>query len=122
MTGIVPSAAPNQIPAPASQQVSVDPSGTTDVGTLLRQDGYTTDKAQSTKDSEVCPDCGSTNYMATKGHPNAMKKCFDCGYNPRFTQSMAGMSGTGQNIPVKTARSQQMNTNTFDPGHIIAKI
>lgn len=113
---------PQAVPLPTPQQASVAPDGQSDFGTLLRQDGYTTDKAQSTREQEFCPDCGSTNYMSAKGHPNAMKTCFECGFNPRFTQSMAGMSGTGQNIPVKTARVQQMNTSTFNPQAVIAHI
>jgi hypothetical protein len=51
-----------------------------------------------------------------------MKHCFDCGANPRFSQSMAGVSGTGQNIPVKTARSQQMNNSTYDPSVIVGHV
>jgi hypothetical protein len=104
------------------QQVSVDPDGTTDIGTLLRQDGYTTTKAQSARDSESCPDCGGPNYLAEKGIPNSMKHCFDCGFNPRFSQSMAGMSSTGQNIPVKTARMQNITTGMPKMGTVVGHI
>lgn len=104
------------------QQASVDPSGESDFGTLLRQDGYTTEKAQSARDSESCPECGGPNYLAEKGKPNSMKHCFDCGANPRFTQSMAGMSSTGQSIPVKTARMQNVTTGLPPRGTVVGHI
>lgn len=122
VTGVVPSADPSQLPQPTAQPVSVAPDGEAHFGDLLQQSGYTTEKAQSAKSSEPCPSCGSNKYMGIAGQPNKMPRCFECGYNPRFTQSMAGLSGTGQNIPVKTARVQQMNTSTYNPQHIVGKV
>lgn len=76
-------------------------------GDLLRQDEYTTTKAQSAKDDERCPDCGGPNYVRSSQSPNSMKSCFDCGYNPRFLHSTHGATGIGQNdLPTFTARSQ----------------
>jgi membrane protease subunit (stomatin/prohibitin family) len=104
------------------QQASVAPTEEAHFGDLLRQGEYTSNKAQSARDTESCPECGGPNYLAEKGKPNSMKHCFDCGANPRFSQSMAGVSGTGQNIPVKTARSQQMNNSTYDPSVIVGHV
>lgn len=90
---------------------------------LLRQDGYTTQRAQSAKDTEVCPDCGSVNYIAPAGHPNAMKQCFNCGFNPRFAHSTAGATGIGQNnLPTRTARAQTLSQSNWNPQTAIAHI
>lgn len=91
---------------PQAQQVSVTEDGKSHFGDLLRQEEYTTEKAQSAKDTETCPSCGSPNYVADKSNSRSMKHCFDCGSNPRFEQTMSGISGIGSNIPVKTARVQ----------------
>lgn len=100
---------PPQTPGTVVQhppQGIVTEDGKAHFGDLLRQDGYTTTKAQSARDQERCPACDSPNYVADKSNSRSMKHCFDCGSNPRFEQTMAGISGTGQNIPVKTARVQ----------------
>lgn len=106
------------------QQGSVTPAGEAHFGDLLSQDGYHTEKAQSAKDSELCPECDSPNYLAPKGHPNAMKQCFNCGYNPRFAHSTAGASGIGQsNVAApKPARVQRLNQSNFNPGTIVGRV
>lgn len=91
---------------PTPQQGSVDPQAESDFGSLLRQDGYTTTKAQSAKDTERCPSCGSNNYVRASGHPNSMKQCFECGHNPRFEQMAAGTTGIPTKGPVRAARVQ----------------
>lgn len=122
-----PPAAPQQPYQQAPQQPqqqSVPADGKVPFGDLLQQDGYTTEKAQSARDSEPCPDCGSPNYIAPKGHPNAMKQCFECGYNPRFAHSTAGASGIGQNnvAPPKAARVQTGGESNFNPGTIVGRV
>jgi hypothetical protein len=121
----MPQADPRQIPAPqAVQQHSVDPNGEATFSDLIHQDGYTTTKAQSARDTELCPECDSPNYMRPKGVPNALKQCFNCGFNNRFAHSTAGASGIGQKnvAPPKPARVQRMNTSTFDPTHIVGRV
>lgn len=132
----MPGSAPQRISAPNThqpghpsvthqqppQQGSVAPEEEQHFGDLLTQAEYTTEKAQSAKDTELCPDCGSQNYVAPAGHPNAMKQCFNCGWNPRFQHSTHGASGIGQNLPTKTARSQTMSENSFNPGMIVGRV
>ena len=86
---------------------------------LIHQENYTTTKAQSARDGERCPNCDGPNYLHIGGLKTRAKRCFDCGYNPMFEQSMAGVSGTGQNIPVKTARVQTLSQNNFNPRQVI---
>ena len=113
----------DQNPAPAQDQGSVTPGGEAHFGELIRQDHYTTEKAQSARDSEPCPDCGSPNYIRPHTSKNAMKQCFNCGYNERFAHSTAGASGIGQkNLPTRTARAQTMSESTFNPQHIIGRV
>ena len=120
VTGIVPSADPQQLPQPSS----VDPNGESSFSDLIHQDGYTTTKAQSARDTELCPESDSPNYMRPKGVPNALKQCFNCGFNARFAHSTAGASGIGQKnvAPPKPARVQQMNVSTFDPTRIVGRV
>lgn len=110
-----------QTVVPTPQQASVAPDGKAHFGDLLQQDGYTTEKAQSAKDSTTCPDCGSPNYMGVKGSPNAMKQCFECGFNPRFAHSTAGASGIGQqNVAApRPARVQNVATGAPPMGTVI---
>lgn len=124
----MPTQAPSSAPvAPLqAQETPSSPATEQHLGELLSQDHYTTTKAMSAKDGETCPDCDSVNYMRSAQAPNSMKQCFNCGYNPRFLHTTHGASGIGQNnLPVKTARSQTMNTNNFNPGqpgHVIGRV
>lgn len=121
-----------QQPAPQPQQQalqqvqpgSVTPEGQSHIGDLLRQDGYHSEKAQSSKDTEPCPDCGSPNYMRSKESPNSMKQCFECGFNPRFAHSTAGASGIGQqNVAApRPARVQNVATGAPPMGTVIGHI
>lgn len=86
---------PGQPPA-QPQQASVDPNQQYHIGDLLRQDGYTTTKAVSARSDERCPSCGSGNYLNIAGSETRPKRCFDCGHNPMFSHSTAGVTGTGQ--------------------------
>lgn len=109
---------------PTPQQPNPQPQqGEQHFGDLIRQDEYTTDKAQSIKDNERCPDCQSPNYVRSSQNPNSMKSCFDCGYNPRFQHSTHGATGIGQqNLPTRSARSQTMSSTPADFGAVIAHI
>lgn len=122
-----PGVAPQTQPAPQVPQQPYVPSpagllpdGQVDIGTLLHQPGeYHTEKAQSAKIKDRCPSCDSANYMGIK---RAAKRCFDCGYNDLFEQTMAGVSGIGQaGLPTYIARVQAPGTPA-NFGEVIAHI
>lgn len=95
---------------PPSQQASVDPNQQYHIGDLLRQDGYTTTRAVSARSDERCPSCGSGNYLNIAGSETRPKRCFDCGHNPMFSHSTAGVTGTGQqNVAAPRAARVQVN-------------
>lgn len=110
----------NQPGQPVQYGGTTTPEGESHIGELLGQQDYQTTKAKSSLADNLgsCPDCGGPNYMREMGKPNTMPHCYDCGFNPRFTQSMAGVSA-GQNVPVKTARQQHATSNDFSPRTII---
>jgi hypothetical protein len=71
-----------------------------------------------------CPDCGGSNYFRPVGMHNAMAQCYECGYNPRFTQSTAGLpsgsAGDGPATPAKqTASGGAGGQSNYNPGAII---
>ena len=108
-----------QQPQPQVQQA---PDGKVPIEVLLQQEEYTTTKAQSAKDGEPCPDCGSVRYMRSSQQPNSLKQCFDCGFNPRFLHSTHGASGIGQkDLPVHTARGQ-IDSPGWNPQTIIGRV
>lgn len=127
----LPKQAP-QVPQQVVQQPQVpqqgvpDENGQVPIGYLLHQEGYqyTSDKAQSARDTERCPECDSGNYLKPKGVPNAMKQCFECGYNPRFAHSTAGASGIGQkNVEApRPARVQTLSEGNFNPKVIVGRV
>lgn len=106
------------------QQATVAPQQEVSIGALLSQDGYTTEKAKSAQDNEPCPDCGSPNFIRPHTSKNAMKQCFNCGYNERFAHSTAGASGIGQKnvAPPKAARVQALTQNNYNPQSIIGRV
>lgn len=106
---------PATAPTQPVQQGSVAPQDGASFSEMLAQDGYTTDKAQSAKDTEQCPNCGSNNYMRASGQPNSMKQCFECGSNPRFEQMASGITGVQTSGPVRSARVQNVGDPSFKP-------
>lgn len=92
------------------------------IAVLLSQPDYTTTKAQSAKDTELCPECASPNFMRAPGHPNSLKQCYDCGYNERFLHSTHGVSLKGIDLPQRTARAQIRSENNFNPQGIVAYV
>ena len=102
---------------------SVTPAEDLTLSEALTQDGYTSTKAQSSKDTELCPNCGSTNYMRASGSPNSMKQCFECGQNPRFEQMAGGTTGIPTKGPVRAARVQNPGDPSFKPmGSVVGHI
>lgn len=92
------------------------------IGELLGIPEYTTTKAQSLRQSEVCPECLSENYLSAKpGHYAPI--CDNCGYNPRFQQSMAGVSAPSGTPVVTSARRQvQVPVGAAPMNSIIAHV
>jgi hypothetical protein len=83
-------------------------------------------KAQSARLTDVCPACGSGNVF--RPSQNAMLQCYECGENPRFTQTGGGgglPSETGS--PATPARQISggggaKGVSNFNPGNIIAHV
>ncbi len=95
--------APQQAP---NVQVSYDPN----------QDQLVS-KAQSSRDSERCPNCVSGNYMAPQG--TQRKRCYDCGYP--IVQGGSGVGGTGQGGSPIPAR-QPSQGGGFNPNVIVDRL
>lgn len=54
--------------------------------------------------------------------PNAMRQCYECGYNPRFAHSTAGAGmPTDAAAPARPAR-QVSTSNNYNPGVIVGKV
>lgn len=117
-----PAPQPQQQPFQQAQPSSVTPAEGTSLSEALTQTEYTSTKAQSAKDTEACPNCGSQNYMRASGSPNSMKQCFDCGQNPRFEQMAAGTTGIPTKGPVRAARVQNVATGFPKMGTVIDHI
>lgn len=76
-------------------------------------------KAQSAKQNEACPDCGSANYF---GFQNSKPRCYECGYPMEQSGSKYG-SLTGARV-VGNAGGARGNdpTNNYNPQQIIGRI
>ena len=76
-------------------------------------------QAQSAKQIQTCPDCGSTNYMSVA---NAAPRCYDCGYPLSQSGSKFG-SLTGAKIEGNVRQSLGNDTqNNYNPQNIIGRI
>jgi ribosomal protein S27AE len=86
-----------------SPQVQYDP----------RQDRVTVSKAQSTRHSGYCPECGSGNYMNPPG--SQRMRCYDCGYPITQSGSGGGMpsESSGPSRPAKQVAKSGFFPNTF---------
>jgi predicted nucleic-acid-binding Zn-ribbon protein len=75
------------------------------------------------KQDTNCPDCGGTNYFRPVGQPNHMAQCYECGYNPRFTQTTAGLPSGDKSTPSTPARQIASGglggRSNYNPGAII---
>jgi hypothetical protein len=78
-----------------------------------------TERAQSAKQTDSCPDCGSGNYMSVA---SAAPRCFDCGYP--LEQSGSGLGNLAGAHIEGEARSSLVNdsTNNWNPQGIIGRI
>lgn len=93
---------------PANTQVAYD----------LQRDQLVT-RAQSARDSELCPGCRSGNYMAPMG--TQRKRCYDCGYP--IVQSGTGAGGTGSSSSGPTRPAKQVGQDGgFNPQTIVGRL
>lgn len=110
----VPTSRPDPTPPmPASQQpMAVMP-------TFQQQTTPSPERAQSSKQTATCPDCGSSNYMAVQ---NAAPRCYDCGYPIQQSGSRFG-SLTGAHVEgsAKQAAGNDTQSN-WNPQGIIGRI
>jgi ribosomal protein L37AE/L43A len=111
-----------QTPAPPArrQDIPVAPSQTP--LTRFEQPVPTRDpaeRAQSSRQTESCPECYSSNYMAVS---NAAPRCYDCGYPLQQSGSKYGtLQGAHIEGSAKQARGNDM-VNNYNPQEIIGRI
>ena len=80
---------------------------------------HSTTKAQSAKQIQTCPECGSNNYMSVA---NAASRCYDCGYPLSQSGSKFG-SLTGAKVEGNVKQSLGNDTqNNYNPQNIIGRI
>jgi hypothetical protein len=77
------------------------------------------ERAQSAKQTQTCPDCGSANYMAVQ---NAAARCYDCGYPIQQSGSRYGtLAGAHIEGGVSQAAGNNSQSN-YNPQQIIGRI
>lgn len=103
---------------PVVQDVQTVPGGDVRNMMALVVDPRST-KAQSARFTDTCPSCGSGNYRGGMGS-NEMTRCYDCGYNPRFTQQGSGIPSDAS--AAATPSKQVSTANNFNPHQIIGHI
>ncbi|CAB4128465.1 hypothetical protein UFOVP223_128 [uncultured Caudovirales phage] len=85
----------------------------------FQQSANPSEKAQSAKQTALCPDCGSTNYMAIQ---NAAPRCYDCGYPIQQSGSrFGGLAGAHVEGAAKQASGND-TSNNWNPQGIIGRI
>ena len=76
-------------------------------------------KAQSARQTELCPNCNGTNYMSVQG---TKPRCYDCGYPIEQSGSKYG-SLTGAKVEGATkAATGNDATNNWNPQQIVGRI
>ena len=79
-----------------------------------------TTKAQSVKQTQTCPDCGSSNYMSPA--QNVGLRCYDCGYPIQQSGSKFGaLTGAKVEGPVKSSIGNDGKSN-WNPQGIIGRV
>lgn len=91
----VPAPAPTPVPAPTPH----------------------TRRPQSALQTEHCPSCGSSNYMAAQG--SKLHRCLECGYP--VVQSGSGV-GSGGRTDGTVRAAKQPETGTYSPTTIVGRI
>lgn len=111
----LPPAQPAPQPVPAEPAAPAAPEVPRDV--IARH----LSKAQSSRETETCPGCGSGNYMAPP-NMNVRKQCFDCGYP--VIQSGSGPGALPSHLvgPVTPAKQIHDGRSYYDPKRIIFRL
>lgn len=127
-----PSGLPQQQQAPQPQQPPQYPQQAAPVENPVDESGWGTvagsmAKAKSAKLTATCPECDSTNFFRPAGQPNAMEQCYDCGYNPRFSQMSAqGGLPSDASAPAQPARQIASGglggASNFNARNIVARV
>jgi len=77
------------------------------------------ERAQSARQTQTCPECGSANYMAVQ---NAAPRCYDCGYPIQQSGSRYGtLTGAHVEGAPKQASGNDIQSN-WNPQQIIGRI
>lgn len=110
----VPQPRPAAMPMPPSQQPST-PAYTPQVP----QASQTPRGLTSSSQTEMCPDCRSTNYMSVQG---AKPRCMDCGYPVEQSGGRFGaLAGAKVEGSAKAALGND-TTNNYNPQNIIGRV
>jgi hypothetical protein len=77
------------------------------------------EKAQSARQTQICPECSSANYMAIQ---NAAPRCYDCGYPIQQSGSRYGsLTGAHVDGATRQAAGNDVQSN-WNPQGIIGRI
>ncbi|MCZ0981892.1 hypothetical protein O1L60_31270 [Streptomyces diastatochromogenes] len=58
-------------------------------------------QAAHARNSEMCPECGGSNYFAVPTEPRAGKRCYECGYPKLHSTSGLNIKSEGQATPAR---------------------
>lgn len=75
-------------------------------------------KAQSAKQTQTCPDCGSDKYF---GVNDSRPRCYECGYPMEQSGSKYG-SLTGARVEGEVKAAQGNQGGSYNPQQIIGRI
>lgn len=107
-----PAARPADMPMPPSQQPMTP--------YVPPQQQAPLSKAQSAKQTQTCPDCGSNNYMSPA--QNVGLRCYDCGYPIQQSGSKFGaLTGAKVEGNTKSSIGNDIQSN-WNPQGIIGRI
>jgi hypothetical protein len=85
----------------------------------FQQPANPAEKAQSSKQTATCPDCGSGNFFSIQ---NAAPRCYDCGYPIQQSGSRWGsLAGAHVEGATKQATGND-GTSNWNPQGIIGRI
>jgi ribosomal protein S27AE len=86
---------------------------------IFQQSADPSAKAQSSRENQLCPDCGSENFFAFQ---NSAPRCYNCGYPVSQSGSKYGSLSVAT-VEGGTTQAQGNNTaNNYNPQGIIGRI
>lgn len=110
---------PNMPPIPARQEMPMPPSQRPMTRFIPPQPQAPATKAQSAAQTDLCPTCGSDNYMSVAG---AKARCYDCGYPLEQSGSRYGsLTGARVEGSVKESRGNSGVSN-WNPQGIVGRV